>query len=80
MPDGICMFPFFVLECKAQETGGTHFVASSQAATAGAFAMNGALELALRITAEGHIDYDEPMFFSITIDHLMACINVHWLS
>ena len=80
MPDGKSMFPFLVLECKAQATGGTHFVATNQAATAGAFAMNGALELTLRISPEGNIDYDEPMFFSITIDHLMACINVHWLS
>lgn len=80
MPDGKSMFPFLVLECKAQATGGTHFVATNQAATAGAFAMNGTLELALRISPEGNIDYDEPMFFSITIDHLMACINVHWLS
>ena len=80
MPDGKSMFPFLVLECKAQATGGTHFVATNQAATAGAFAMNGALELALRISSEGNIDYDEPMFFSITIDHLIACINVHWLS
>lgn len=80
MPDGKSMFPFLILECKAQATGGTHFVATNQAATAGAFAMNGALELALRISPEGNIDYDEPMFFSISIDHLMACINVHWLS
>lgn len=42
--------------------------------------MNGALELALRLSAEGNIDFDEPMFFSITIDHLTAYINVHWLS
>ena len=80
MPDGNTMFPFLVLECKSQATGGTHFVATNQAATAGAVAMKGVLELALRIPAEGNIDFGEPMFFSITIDHLFACINVHWLS
>lgn len=74
------MFPFLVLECKAQATGGTHFIATNQAATAGALAINGAFELALRISLEGDIDYEEPMFFSITIDHLMACIKVHLLS
>lgn len=80
MPDGNTIFPFLVLECKTQATGGSHFVATNQAANAGAVAMNGALELALRISAEGNIDFDEPMFFSITIDHLTAYINVHWLS
>lgn len=74
------MFPFLVLECKAQATGGTRFVAINQAATAGAFAMNGAMELALRISPEGNIYYEEQMFFSITIDHLIACSNVHRLS
>lgn len=80
MPDGNTIFPFLVLECKTQATGGSHFVATNRAANAGAVAMNGALELALRISAEGNIDFDEPMFFSITIDHLTAYINVHWLS
>lgn len=80
MPDGNTMFPFLVLECKIQATGGTKFVATNQAANASAVAMRGALELTLRISAKGNIDVDEPMFFSITIDHSAAYINVHWLS
>ena len=28
MPDGNILFPFLVLECKAQAAGGTHFVAT----------------------------------------------------
>ena len=80
MPDGDTMFPFLVLECKTQATGGTHFVATNQTVTAGAVAMKAALKLALRIPAERNVDFDEPMFFSITIDHLTAYINFHWLS
>lgn len=38
------------------------------------------LELARRISAEGKIDFSEPQFFSISIDHATVYINVHWLS
>lgn len=36
--------------------------------------MNGILQL------EGNPGISEPQFFSMSIDHAMACINVHWLS
>lgn len=65
---------------QGQETGGTHFVATNQAANAGAVAMKGIPELARRISAEGKIDFSEPQFFSISIDHATVYINVHWLS
>lgn len=38
------------------------------------------LELARRISAEDNIDFNEPQFFSICLDHAVAYINVHWLS
>ena len=42
--------------------------------------MEGILQLARRISAEENIDFDEPQFFSLSIDHSMANVNVHWLS
>lgn len=80
MPDDAVIFPFLVVEAKAQSAGGTHFVASNQAANAGAVAMAGTLELAQRISAEDEIDIDQPQFFSISIDYATAYINAHWLS
>ena len=62
-PNRSLMFPFFVIEFKAQATGGTHFVATNQAANAGAVAMEGTLQLTRKITAENQIDFDEPQFF-----------------
>lgn len=79
MPDEAAIFPFLVVEAKAQAAGGTHFVASNQAAHAGAVAMLGTLELARRISAEEDIDLDQPQFFSISIDYATAHINAHWL-
>ena len=26
------------------------------------------------------LDYNEPLFFSFTMDHQLACVNVHWVS
>ena len=80
MPDGKVRFPFLVIEFKSQATGGNHFVATNQVANAGAIAMEGALQLARRISAEGNLDSDEPQFFSLSIDNTAAYVNVHWLS
>ena len=77
MPDGKVGFPFFVIELKSQAGGGTHFIATNQLANAGAIAMEGILQLARRISAEENIDFDEPQFFSLSIDHSMANVNVH---
>lgn len=80
MPDGNIRFPFLDLEFKAQASGGTHFVATNQLAYAGAVAMEATIELARRIPAVDNINFNEPQFFSISIDHAVAYINVHWLS
>ena len=53
MPDGKARFPFLEIEFKSQATGGTHFVATNQAANAGAIAMEGTLQLTRKISAEG---------------------------
>lgn len=58
----------------SQAQGGTYFLATNQIANTGAIAMNGLLEL------EGNLGISEPQFFSVSIDHAMACINVHWPS
>lgn len=79
-PDGEIRFPFLAMKIKAQAKGGTHFVATNQAANAGAVAMQGTLELARRISTEEKVDFDQPQFFSISIDHAVANIHIHWLS
>ena len=42
--------------------------------------MEGTLQLARTISSEENLDFDEPHFFSLSIDHAMAYVNVHWLS
>lgn len=76
-PDRKILFPFFVTEAKAQSKGGTHYVATNQTAGAGAIALNGHLELMQRSRLP--VSYDEPQFFSMTVDNQLACLNVHWL-
>lgn len=77
MPDQEFCFPFLTVEFKSQAGGGTQYIATCQAAGAGAIALNGTLELMRR--SLGSIPYNEPQFFSITMDHEVACLNVHWL-
>lgn len=77
--DGKLRFPFFVIEITSQAKGSTHFIATNQAANAGATAMNGYLGLIQRSCRMENFDYNEPQFFSITMDHEPAHVNVHWL-
>jgi hypothetical protein len=42
--------------------------------------LNGHLELIQRSFGAEKIDFNEPQFFSVTMDHEMTRINVHWLS
>lgn len=58
---------------------GTHFTATNQAANAGSIATNGVLELMRRSPDKEHLNRDEPQFFSLSMDHASACVNVHWL-
>ena len=79
VPDQKLRFPFLDIEFKSQAKGGTHYIATNQAAGAGAIALSGEMELMQRSISSETIDYNEPKFFSITMDHEIARINVHWL-
>ena len=77
--DQTLRFPFLNVEFKSQAKNGTHYVATNQVAGAGAIAMNGNLELIRRSFGAESFDFEEPHFFSVTMDHQLACVNVHWV-
>jgi hypothetical protein len=77
VPDQKLQFPFLGMEFKSQAKGGTHFHATNQAAGAGAIALRGPLELMQHSVEK--FDYDQPLYFSVTMDHQLACVNVHWV-
>lgn len=79
VPDKKLLFPFLGIEFKAQAKNGTHYIATNQVAGAGAAALHGNLELMQRSFGANKFDYNEPQFFSVTMDHELARINVHWL-
>jgi hypothetical protein len=79
VPDQKLRFPFLDVEFKSQAKKGTHYVATNQVAGAGAIALNNYLELIRRSFRAESFDFDEPQFFSVTMDHELARINVHWL-
>ncbi|KAL9108748.1 MAG: hypothetical protein Q9227_006544 [Pyrenula ochraceoflavens] len=78
-PDQKLRFPFLNIECKSQAKNGTHYIATNQAAGAGAIALNGNMDLIQRSVGMEKFDHDEPHFFSVTMDHELARVNVHWL-
>ncbi|KIX04751.1 uncharacterized protein Z518_05621 [Rhinocladiella mackenziei CBS 650.93] len=78
-PDQKVRFPFLEIEFKSQVKNGTHYIATNQAAGAGAVALNGNIELIQRSFGMENFDYDEPQYFSISMDHQLVCVNVHWL-
>ncbi|KFZ11983.1 hypothetical protein V501_04457 [Pseudogymnoascus sp. VKM F-4519 (FW-2642)] len=79
MPGHDTLFPFLVIEFKSQADNGTHYMATNQAASAGAIALNGQLELMRRAYGMVTADASAPRFFSITIDPAYAQINGHWV-
>lgn len=79
-PDKKLRLPFFDVEFKSQAKTGTHFIATNQAANVGSIALQGNLELIRRGLSVDDLDYNEPQFFSLSMDHEYARINVHWLS
>ena len=80
VPDQKLRFPFLDIEFKSQAKNETHYIATNQVAGAGAIALNGNFELHKRSFGAESFDFSEPHFFSITMDHQLACVNVHWLS
>ena len=79
-PDKGLLFPFLDDEFKSQGKGGSHVIATNQAAGAGAVAMIGLVELRRRGLGLNTIDYDEPQFFSLSVDHSTVHVHVHWLN
>ncbi|KAL8908300.1 MAG: hypothetical protein Q9171_005508 [Xanthocarpia ochracea] len=79
-PDKACgsSFSFFVIELKSQAKDGSIRVAKNQAAGAGAIAMNGILELVSRAPSLDGFDFNQPLFFSVTMDQQFAGVNAHW--
>jgi hypothetical protein len=80
VPDQKLQFPFLDIEFKSQAKNGTHYIATNQVAGAGAIVLNGHLELIQRSFGAERLDFNEPQFFSVTMDHELVRINVHWLS
>jgi hypothetical protein len=80
VPDQKLRFPFLDVQFKSQAKGGTDYIATNQAAVAGATALNGNLELIRRSFGAESFDFDEPQFFSVSLDQELARINVHWSS
>lgn len=80
IPDQKLRFPFFNVEFKSQAKNGSLYVATNQVAGAGAIAMNANLELISRSFGLESFDFDQPQFFSVTLDHKTACVNVHWIA
>jgi hypothetical protein len=78
-PDQLLRFPFLGIEFKSQAKNGTHFIGTNQAAGAGAIATNGIIDLMQRSSRMKDFDYDEPQFFSVTMDNELARINFHWI-
>ena len=79
VPDQKLHFPFLDIEFKSQAKNGTHYVATNEAAGAGAIALHGTMDLMQRSFGMESINDDEPQFFSISMDHELARINIHWL-
>ncbi|EXJ82346.1 hypothetical protein A1O3_06159 [Capronia epimyces CBS 606.96] len=77
VPDQTIRFPFLVTEFISQAQNETHYIATNKVAGAGAIALDGNWEL-MRCSLQ-NFDYEEPQFFSVTMDHDTACINIHWL-
>lgn len=79
VPDQNLRFPFLNIEFKSPANNGTICMATNQVAGAGAIALNGRLELISRCFGAENFDFDEPQFFSVTVDDRVAAINLHWV-
>lgn len=79
VPDQKIRFPSLQIEFKSQAKNGTHYIATNQAAGAGAIALSGHIDLLQRGAGLKNFDYEEPQYFSISMDHELVRINVHWL-
>ncbi|KAF3933688.1 hypothetical protein ABW19_dt0201207 [Dactylella cylindrospora] len=76
-PDYQTRFPFLVREFKSQAEGGTLYMATNQAAGAGATMLNGYLEL-MRCIGDSPA-LGELIIFSLTMDNNTVRLNIHWM-
>ncbi|KAI1127175.1 hypothetical protein F5Y10DRAFT_243320, partial [Nemania abortiva] len=72
-------FPFASIEYKSQAMDGTVRVATNQGVGAGAVALHGYLELWSRGPGLDADDLDKFLFFSVTMDQMIACVNMVWV-
>ena len=79
VPDQYLRFPFLSIEFKSPANNETIHTATNQVAGAGAIALNGRLESVSRCFGAEIFDFDEPQFFSVTVDDRVAAINLHWV-
>ena len=42
--------------------------------------MNDTLELISRSFGLENFDFDQPLFFSVTMDQRLVCLNLHWIA
>lgn len=73
------LFPFLTVELKSQIKGGTDYAATNQAANTGSVALYSFVKFMKLGYGMEDFDYEKPLFFSITGDHRVAFINIHWL-
>lgn len=78
VPDRSLHLPFLSLDFKAQAKRNTRYIANNQAAVAGAIMNQGYQELSVRGGRDLVAD-QQPRFFSITADHELATVNLHWV-
>ena len=78
-PDQKLHFPFLDIEFKSQAKNGSHYIATNQTANTGAITLNGSMDLIRRSFGMEKYNYEEPQFFSVTMDHELARINIHWV-
>jgi hypothetical protein len=69
VPDQKLRFLFLNVEFKSQAKNGTHYVAINQVTGTETIALNGHMELIQRSFRAESFDFNEPQFFSVTMDH-----------
>ncbi|KAI9885725.1 MAG: hypothetical protein M1823_002491 [Watsoniomyces obsoletus] len=79
-PDRHVHLPFLSFDFKAQAKRNTRYIANNQAAVAGAIINQGFQELSVRGGGSRDLSEDHrPRFFSVTADHELATVNLHWV-
>ena len=72
-------FPFLSIEFKSAAKGGNWYDGLGQVAGLGAVVMNNKLELSQETFGVETFKFNEPQFYSVTLDQRFALVNVHWV-